>query len=89
MRSCFAEELRCADLSSGYSTTGKHKCGLLFLLRGRSRLCPPFLADGERRASVWADQLDPGRAKLATSKSISRHHKTSSFLACCRCSVPH
>lgn len=39
-------------------------------------------------ASVWADQLGPSRAKLATSKSISRHHKTSSSLALCRCSVP-
>lgn len=38
-------------------------------------------------ASVWADQLGPSRAKLATSKSISRHHKTSSFLAHCRCFV--
>lgn len=39
-------------------------------------------------ASVWPEQLGPSRAKLATSKSISRHHKTSSFLALCRCSVP-
>lgn len=39
-------------------------------------------------ASVWAEQLGPSRAKLAMSKSISRHHKTSSFLALCRCSVP-